>query len=32
MKIYRINWKESLTETELAILLEEWEGYFEVIE
>jgi hypothetical protein len=29
-KMYKIIWKESVTENELKILLKEWEGYFEV--
>lgn len=32
MKKYEINWHENLNETELKILLEEWEGFFEVKE
>ena len=27
---YKISWEESLTETELEILMEEWGGYFKV--
>ena len=29
-KRYKIIWKQNLTKTELEILLEEWQGYFEV--
>jgi hypothetical protein len=32
MKKYEINWHENLNETELKILLEEWKGFFEVVE
>jgi len=32
MKKYKLIWKQSLNETELAILMEEWEGFFEVKE
>tara|TARA_B100001939_G_scaffold294424_1_gene267445 strand:+ start:648 stop:755 length:108 start_codon:yes stop_codon:yes gene_type:complete len=31
MKLYRIVWKDVLSETELEILLQEWKGYFEVV-
>ncbi len=29
---YKITWTENLTQTELEILLKEWEGYFEIVE
>lgn len=29
-KRYEIIWKANVTENELKILLEEWQGYFEV--
>ncbi len=32
MKKYTINWTENLNETELKILLEEWDGFFEAVE
>tara|TARA_R100001510_G_C7646792_1_gene204105 strand:+ start:2114 stop:2215 length:102 start_codon:yes stop_codon:yes gene_type:complete len=32
MKKYKLIWKQSLNETELAILMEEWKGFFEVKE
>lgn len=32
MKKYKINWIMELNETELKILSEEWEGFFEVSE
>lgn len=30
MKHYKIKWNENLNETELKILLEHWEGFFEM--
>ena len=30
MKHYKIKWTETLNETELEILLEHWEGFFEI--
>ena len=30
MNKFKINWTTDLNETELAILLEEWEGFFQI--